>query len=219
MSITLDGILAGVGDDEIVTLSGESVAILLHSLRYLEDRENWLDYSESPLDEVTDADWDAIEKLVGNAAYEVMSPMANPYPENFEINVLRGRAGIAGTFTMSALANPITGYYVQVSPAANFNEMKFDFFARKGIYTLSILGTTWSPFGRMKPYVDTVYGGAYIDWYSASVTYNVQRDVSIRVETDGPHVLSLVVDGKHASSTGYRFEPYFIWGLRSGELT
>lgn len=69
MSHMLDEILAQAADGSpvTVTLSSESVAVLLFGSQFLSERSNWLDKGADPLDEVTDADWDAIEKLVANA--------------------------------------------------------------------------------------------------------------------------------------------------------
>lgn len=75
MSHMLDEILAQAADGSpvTVTLSAESVAVLLFGSQFLGVRENWLDKGVDPLDEVTDADWDAIEKLVGNAYDDIVS--------------------------------------------------------------------------------------------------------------------------------------------------
>lgn len=217
MSITLDGILAGVGDEEIVTLSGESVAILLHALRYLEDRENWLDYSESPLDEVTDADWDAIEKLVGNAAYEVMTPMVSPYPANFDINVMRGKLGVGGAMSPTIGNLTLTYHYTSITPAAINNRMDFDFFCRKGTYLLGILAVTASNQGQTRCYVDGTQTGSLLEWYAAGTTWGVWKTTSIAVPTDGQHVLGVKLESKHASSSAYNFFPSFIYGYRTGD--
>lgn len=77
MSHLLDEILAQAanGSPATVALSAQSVTVFLFASRFLEERQNWLDRAEFPLDEVTDADWDAIEKLVGNAYYEIMTPL------------------------------------------------------------------------------------------------------------------------------------------------
>lgn len=77
MSHLLDEILAQAanGSPETVALSSESVAVLLFASEFIERRENWLDRGFDPLDEVTDADWDAIEKLVGNAYEAIMTPL------------------------------------------------------------------------------------------------------------------------------------------------
>jgi len=77
MSHLLDEILAqsANGSPATVALSAESVAVLLFASEFLGFRPNWLDRGVDPLDEVTDADWDEIEKLVGNAYDEIMTPV------------------------------------------------------------------------------------------------------------------------------------------------
>jgi len=80
MSHLLDEILseAANGSPATVALSSESVAVLLFASAFIEQRKNWLDRGFDPLDEVTDADWDEIEKLVGNAYDEIMTPVLIP---------------------------------------------------------------------------------------------------------------------------------------------
>jgi len=71
----LDEILAQAanGSPVTVTLSSESVAVLLFGSEFLSQRENWLDKGADPSDQVTDADWDEIEKLVANAYQDIVS--------------------------------------------------------------------------------------------------------------------------------------------------
>lgn len=71
----LDEILAQAanGSPVTVTLSSESVAVLLFGSEFLSERENWLDRGADPSDQVTDADWDEIEKLVANAYQDIVS--------------------------------------------------------------------------------------------------------------------------------------------------
>jgi len=75
MSHMLDEILAQAanGSPVTVTLSSESVAVLLFGSEFLSQRENWLDKGADPSDQVTDADWDEIEKLVANAYQDIVS--------------------------------------------------------------------------------------------------------------------------------------------------
>jgi len=75
MSHMLDEILAQAanGSPVTVTLSSESVAVLLFGSQFLSERQNWLDKGADPSDEVTDADWDEIEKLVANAYQDIVS--------------------------------------------------------------------------------------------------------------------------------------------------
>jgi microcystin-dependent protein len=58
-----------------VALSPESVTVLLFASGLLEQPQHWLDLEEDPLDEITVADWDEIEKLVANVYEEIMNPM------------------------------------------------------------------------------------------------------------------------------------------------
>lgn len=71
----LDEILAQAanGSPVTVTLSSESVAVLLFGSEFLSQRENWLDKGVDLNDQVTDADWDEIEKLVANAYQDIVS--------------------------------------------------------------------------------------------------------------------------------------------------
>ena len=78
MSHLLDELLAQAanGSPITATLSAESVAVVFYASGYLDDREEWLDRGVDPLDEVTDADWDVIEKLVANLYQELMTPVS-----------------------------------------------------------------------------------------------------------------------------------------------
>jgi microcystin-dependent protein len=77
MSHLLDELLAQAanGSPVTVTFSAESVAVLLFASGFLDVRSNWLDTGEFPLDEITDADWDEIEKLVAEVYSTLMNPL------------------------------------------------------------------------------------------------------------------------------------------------
>lgn len=77
MSHLLDELLAQAANGSPVTVafSAESVAVLFFASGFLDVRANWLDTGEFPLDEVTDADWDAIEKLVAEVYSTLMNPL------------------------------------------------------------------------------------------------------------------------------------------------
>lgn len=77
MSHLLDELTAQAanGSPATAAFSAEDVAVLLFAFGFLENRSNWLDRAEFPLDEVTDADWDAIEKLVGSVYDKIMNPL------------------------------------------------------------------------------------------------------------------------------------------------
>jgi len=82
VSDTLEAILADASGEteKTVTLSPNSVAVLLYAVYLLEERDNWLDLRENPLDEITVSDWDAIEKIVANASYELMTEVETMPP-------------------------------------------------------------------------------------------------------------------------------------------
>jgi D-alanine-D-alanine ligase-like ATP-grasp enzyme len=75
MSHMLDEILAQAanGSPVTVTLSSESVAVLLFGSEFLGERNNWLDKGVDPLDEITDEQWAEIQKLVANAYADIVS--------------------------------------------------------------------------------------------------------------------------------------------------
>ena len=77
MSYTLGQILAEAseGSEITVTLSAESVAVLLYGAGFLDKKRNWLDTQQDPMDEITAADWDAIEALVAKLIDEVYTPV------------------------------------------------------------------------------------------------------------------------------------------------
>jgi len=77
MSDVLDRILAQSVDElsSTVMFSPESMAVLLLGTSFLEMRNNWIDRSDNPEDTVTDAEWDIIERINGNLAWEIMHPM------------------------------------------------------------------------------------------------------------------------------------------------
>lgn len=77
MSIVLDRVLAQSATmyPATVPLSPESVTVLLYAVQFLQIKKNWLDLEDDPLDEITVADWDEIEKLVANLVKEVYTPM------------------------------------------------------------------------------------------------------------------------------------------------
>ena len=82
MSVVLDGVLGSVVSNTTAALSGESVAVLLYALSKLERPSDWLDLRENPLDEITVSDWDTIERLIGEAAYQLMT-LYSPIPVGF----------------------------------------------------------------------------------------------------------------------------------------
>lgn len=76
MSDQLDAIIALAADFEPVTasLSPDTLAVFLYTAEFLQKKISWMN-TENPLDEITDEEWDVIEKMVAGALREIMSNM------------------------------------------------------------------------------------------------------------------------------------------------
>jgi len=55
-------------------LSSVSQAVLFYATNYLKRRENWIDQN-TPLDSISDSEWDTLEAYVDNLLYEAKKPM------------------------------------------------------------------------------------------------------------------------------------------------
>lgn len=91
----------------------------------------------------------------------------------------------------------------QNTPALN-DAWTHSFWAEAGTYTLRVIGITNSSHGISEIFVDGESNGT-MDWYSAGLTYNVARTLTITVRTTGYHVLRGLMGTKNASSSNYFF--------------
>jgi microcystin-dependent protein len=66
--------LATAFNDQTVSLSRDSLAVICYCQYFLENRKNWID-QRNPFDTVTNEDWDTIEALVAGLYRELFSPM------------------------------------------------------------------------------------------------------------------------------------------------
>jgi hypothetical protein len=76
-----------------------------------------------------------------------------------------------------------------------------------GTYNIVTLGVTTSANGKVDTYIDDVLVNTGQDWYSASTTQNVIKTTSSIVLTGGNHTIKIKLNGKHASSSDYRYLP------------
>lgn len=220
MSLLLDAVLdqAANGSPATVMLSSESVAVLFFGSAFLSERGNWLDKAEDQLDEVTDADWDAIEKLVGNAAYELMTPLTILYPEDFYADAIEFELVSAAGVSRQVNTSALLCHYILPTPIAQFNSLGFRVFLRAGIYEFNALGLTSNNKGRMFMSINPSGGGGEIDWYSAATVANAFKQTEITVPTDGQHFIIMSMDLKNASSSNYDLAIEAVWGHRTGDL-
>jgi len=219
VSLLLDAVLdqAANGSPATVALSSESVAVLFFGSAFLTVRGNWLDKAEDQLDEVTDADWDVIEKLVGNAAYELMTPVSQVYPEDFYADGITFEPYVAPGVTRQVNAGALLCHYVFPSTIAQFNSLTFRAFLRSGTYQFNALGVTSPNKGRMQIQVLDGGGSGEIDWYSAGTVANVFKQTTFTVDNSGEHLIALEMNLKNASSSNYDVALEAVWGHRTGD--
>jgi microcystin-dependent protein len=76
MSASLDALEALAANNVTAwfNLSALSQAVLFYATNYLTVRKNWID-ANTPLDEITDSEWDTLDKYVSNLLYEAKKPM------------------------------------------------------------------------------------------------------------------------------------------------
>lgn len=206
MSHLLDEILAQAanGDPITATLSAESVAVAFFGSEFLERRENWLDRGYDPLDEVSDSDWDAIEKLVGNLYSELMTNVTLPYPEVFEISTLGAIVTVGTSLIRTIASGQLFNGGIEVSPAALNNKMTLPFYGRKGYYNLTVLGIVGTNYGIFTANITDGALSPTNDWYAAAGASNVKKTYGVDVPYDGLNYLTMAVGSRHVSSTGYR---------------
>lgn len=101
-------------------------------------------------------------------------------------------------------ANHRYNYLMYQNAAANNDEWTNGFVCAAGTYSINFLTITDADRGMLDVYVDDVSVATGLDFYLASVVRNTVISASGIVLTAGYHTLRCKVNGKHASSTGYR---------------
>jgi hypothetical protein len=198
-------------------LSSESVAVLFFGIHYLEVRENWLDKAEDLLDEVTDADWDEIEHLVGNVAYELMNSVIETFPESFYSDALALTVVTGTALSRTVNATALVNHFVQITPLAQFNAFGLRTFLREGAYTLSVLGSTANNRGITTVGCSAGVVTGTMDWYSSASVANVVKTVTVQITSAGVVEFSFHADSKNASSSNYDQAFQAVWAERTGD--
>ncbi len=122
-----------------------------------------------------------------------------------EANVYSGNAQ-----TFSQVANCFYNFYGYQSPPANGDTLRWTVSWPAGTWLLKILGITYPDYGKTDVYFNGTLIGT-IDWYSATVVYNVEQSLTLTIATGGTYVLETIVNGKNSSSTNYYFVPTKLW--------
>jgi hypothetical protein len=189
----------------VFSLSADTLAVLLFALGFIHDISAWRDFPDEPL---SDADIDKIDSLIANATYEVMTPVTIPdpaiYPDNFKIVA---EDGLDPNLNYSVLVTnaQMFAHQGEVTPIADGNSYIFPFFCRAGTYDLKIRALKGLNFGKTDIYVDSDLQSSGVDWYNFGALNSVQQTISITVPSDGNHHLVIVVNGKNATSSSFRF--------------
>jgi len=104
--------------------------------------------------------------------------------------------------TGGALTTWTNGEYYQ-STLANGDTFSLQFAGEGGGYVLTVNGSTGADCGMIDWYLDGNFIFPGQDWYSAAYTQGVSKSLYFACPP-GLHTLKAVVNGKNASSTGYR---------------
>lgn len=214
MSIVLEAIqaLAANETQRTVTLSAESVAVFLYASAFLERKSAWLDRQQSPTDEITDGEWDEIERMRDNLVYEVMNEVEiveQVFPTFFEASPLHLEQ-TAGTVSETAV-NTTSPYGVGRASASpgNGDEYQVRCLLDAGTYTLVVWYLRSTDCGMFDIYFDSVKQGDTVDGYGATLNTNAGR--AITISEPGFHIIKVKVNGKNSSSTNYRLRLGGVW--------
>lgn len=118
---------------------------------------------------------------------------------------MSGPAGAAVEVDTAQLYN--MRLQITAANAADGDEYTASFYIDAGTYDIITLGVATSANGKVDTYIDDVLVDTGQDWYSGSTTQNVKKTVSSIAMTGGEHTIKVKVNGKHASSTDYRYLP------------
>lgn len=147
---------------------------------------------------------------------------ARVYPRR--ATIIHGQSKVVTGASMvmfsSSNGNQIFGVYWQQSPAFNGDAFSSAIFLGAGSYKITLMGSKQSNCGLLTISLDGVAMLTNVDFYSATSVFNVDLSgATITVGTSGMHLLSGVVTGKNASSTGYGIFLTYIEFLPLTETT
>jgi hypothetical protein len=131
------------------------------------------------------------------------------YPTAALLFHLNSVALTGNAITSSLDGSQIFFTYAVQNPSANLDSFTHPFVLQAGSYTLMIRGITKNDQGLLDLYFKHVSDPSYTalvagqDWYSAVLTQNVTKSVSLTVVKPGLHILKGVVNGKNAASSAY----------------
>jgi len=108
-----------------------------------------------------------------------------------------------GTWLWSFSSNHLYGAVWYNSSAADGDSLTYKVGLGIGTYTLSYLGSINTNYGIMKVDIGGVNIATFDNYNSSLVRNMLQKQENIIITTDGCKDLTIYIDGKNASSSGY----------------
>jgi len=140
------------------------------------------------------------------------------YPKRFA--VMGDEITTSVTMTFSLIPDGVNLYNGIFGPtvanANNGDEYTFSVFIAAGNYTFYHLGRKVTDGGKLDWYVDGSSVATGRDWYAATATTYIDS-FAVTIATSGYHVIKIKVNGKNASSSGYRATFAKIWGKQAAD--
>lgn len=135
----------------------------------------------------------------GGAAWVLYPSLIQAYTHVFSTMY---HAIIQGTWVIVTYGSIIfnTAFY-NSSNAVN-DEIQYKLYHKAGAYTIEIAGITDVDKGISTVSIDGVSQGT-IDWYAASIVYNVLKTLPVVFTTSGTHTINLKITSKNTGSSGY----------------
>jgi hypothetical protein len=98
-----------------------------------------------------------------------------------------------------------------VSDANDGDEFKIGFCLAAGTYNFNHVGSSGTSRGKVDHYLDGNLISSGQDWYLIATVWDYTRTITMVVPESGDHVMTLKINGKHASSTDYTFAVEYFW--------
>lgn len=110
---------------------------------------------------------------------------------------------IVGTWTFGEDSSSYTGGRIRNTSVANADKVSYKVFLAKGTYSISLISikSTGNPI--IDILIDGVSQGT-VDTYAAAGVYNQKDTITgVTIATAGIKIITLLVNGKNAASSGY----------------
>jgi hypothetical protein len=182
------------------------------ALQMLLEEFNWEEFGDQ-----SPADCVATVQSIMDAYYSGECIMTAPAQQMAA--TLWGELNVVAGNTIRWVANStqqLGGYWEQFTNAQN-DIVEWNLQLDEGVYLLSILGVTQTKMGITTVYVDSVSQGT-IDWYSAALTQNVLKTISVSVLVGGNHEIEFKAATKNSSATQYSQSTTWLQIHRTGDL-